>query len=110
MKGYQSTVSKIVSPSQMFFFGFHLLKELTTMYRDGWQILLAEDQGIVEAYLWLMSDEREDGNAQIPKIVWKDNFEASESVALWRNADHVGAYLLSLQGSLILNMPAWSWD
>ena len=80
------------------------------MYRDGWQILLAEDQGIVEAYLWLMSDEREDGNAQIPKIVWKDNFEASESVALWRNADHVGAYLLSLQGSLILNMPAWSWD
>ena len=78
----------------MFFFGFHLLKELTTMYRDGWQILLAEDQA----------------NAQIPKIDWKDNFEASESVALWINADHVGAYLLSLQGSLILNMPAWSWD
>ena len=66
--------------------------------RDGWQILFAEDQGIAEACLWLMSDEREAGNTQIPKIVWKDNFEASESVALWRNADHVGTYFLSLQG------------
>ena len=92
-------------PSQVFIFGFRLLKELTTMYRDGWQVLFAEDQGIVEAYLWLMSDEWEDGNTQIPKIVWKDNFEASENVALWRNADHVGTYLLSLQGKSDLKYP-----
>ena len=47
-----------------------------------------------------MFDEQEDGNIQISKIVWKDNFEASGRVALWRNTDHVDIYLFSLWGKV----------
>lgn len=91
------TVSKIVPPSQMFCFGFHLLKELTTMW-DGCDKSCLQRTGnyggLPVAYVrW----ERA-GNTQILKIVWKDNFEASESVALWKNADHVSFIFLSLQG------------